>query len=159
MRIGPLLRRIPSKVLGYLVLISSLGALVIFYPFLSIEEGVSFNTGNPFATSFSVANEGIFTATDLSAKCSMSASFGVGNILSDVGTVHTDFAPALRYKHRQTIPCFTDTAFSAGSIKSGAMLRIAISYGIFGIPIHRPQSFNFEAERGAEGAYHWTYQN
>ncbi|MEO6981623.1 MAG: hypothetical protein ABI072_00735 [Edaphobacter sp.] len=140
----------------------SLGLLIAYvalWPQLSINQDFSFDTKNAFNTSFSVVNEGILPLTDLSATCIGGFTMHSGEFSGDFGTTadYSGFAKELTFKHRVSLPCNHNVVANGHSLEPGATLAVRVRYRILGLPIPRPQTFNFKAIAGTDGRLYWQY--
>jgi len=126
---------------------------VASYPWLSIEEDFSFRSGNPYSTSFLLANESWLPVTHLSVFCTLTNQHDVAHFQ------HRDFDTYLLYKERSTVPCFSDISRAPGILRQNSTLTVELSYGFLGARrTHRTQTFRFLSVQSLDGSYHWIYK-
>jgi hypothetical protein len=152
----------PLKLLwGAIVAFSVVIAYSAVWPTLVVTPDFSFDSQNAFNTSFSVSNEGLLPLTDLSITCTGNFVMHTeGNQFSGnfgTSTDYPEFSKWLPFKHRLSLPCNHNVVANGHPIDPGAKLGIKIRYKIFGLPIGRPQTFNFLALVGADNQPHWAY--
>ena len=138
------------------------------YPWLSIQRDDSLSTTNPYATLFSVANEGYIPLTDLDANCGpdfgdTKYTFGI----RDSALVYHHFAQWLAHSDRVTLPCFHAINLIGGTDLAGQLkasdivkLTISVSYTFMYINVpflRRSETFNFSAVRADDGSLHWKF--
>jgi len=157
----PVLKRVTGWVWGLVVAFSGLIAYASLWPQLSINPDFSFDSQNAFNTSFSVTNEGLLPLTDLSVTCTGNfVMHADGNQFSGnlgTSTDYPNFSKRLTFKRRLSLPCNHNVVANGHPIDPGATLGIKIRYRILGLPISKPQIFNFLALAGADKQLHWAY--
>jgi hypothetical protein len=136
-------------------------AYVVLWPQLSINQDFSFDSQNAYNTSFSVTDEGLLPLTGVGVTCN--GDFVMRDAKTDfsgtfgTSTDYPDVAKTLTYKHRVSLPCNHNVIANGHSINPGAKLEMKVHYRILGLPVGRPQSFQFKAIAGADGQLHWVY--
>lgn len=157
--------RIPVWVWLLFVFLATAITLLEGYPWLSIERDDSLNALDPYETMFSVANEGYVTLTDLDALCfpdfgNKEYTLGV----RDSEFTYPHFAKSLFHSSRVTLPCFKPIRMrrSPDELNASSLinLTIVVNYAFMGINLaflRRSQTFEFSAERAADGSLHWKY--
>jgi hypothetical protein len=122
-------------------------AYAALWPQLSITQDFSFDPQNVFNTSFSVFNEGLLPLTNLSVTCTggFTMRSADNQLVVPLGTStdYPNFYKRLTYKRRMSLPCNHNVVANGHPLDPGATLGIRIHYRILGLPISRPQTFNF----------------
>ena len=146
--------------------LAGVGLLIAYaalWPQLSINQDFSFDSQNAFNTSFSVINEGFLPLTNLSVTCTGGFTMHTedGKFSGSFGstTDYPNFSKRLTFKHRMSLPCNHNVVANGHPLDPGATLGVIIRYRIFGLPIPRPQTFNFLAVAGADRRLHWQYED
>jgi hypothetical protein len=157
------LRMVPGWIRGTVVAIGLVVTLLQGYPWLSVEEGARLDDKNPYATLFSVANEGYFPVTDLNADCHMSPSADNHGNTFAVDFAPESFAGFLSHSQKATLPCFRTIALEgSGALSVTGDLTVTVTYSLYPFSLRilrRHQQFHFRAVSGRDGRKYWTYIN
>jgi hypothetical protein len=136
-------------------------ALYQAIPRLSVSEGSSLDSKNPYSSLFTVANEGYLAATNLDAVCQMSFSDNHGNSFGSFVTPYPKFAESLHHADKVTLPCFRSLEIGGGEeFSKVGDLNVAVRYYVWPFKLDRLfkyQRFHFRATPGPDGQMHWTY--
>jgi hypothetical protein len=160
----PFLKRIPGWVYLVVVAFSVVITLLEGYPWLSIQRDESFDSANPFATTFYVANEGYIPLTDLDADCNPEMPDTHLKFLSN-SFIFPNFSHWLAHSDKATVPCFA--AFNTFRKPPDALketrnpgLEIRVVYAFLHINLkllRRSQTFRFKGVVADDGLVHWIY--
>jgi len=159
--------KIPRGLWTILSVFVAIVGLFALYPSLSVNEDYSFDTMFPYNTSFSITDEGFWPIADLSVSCS--ADFVMRPWPIDPSdkssmTLHTgpveykDFAKALYYKRRLTLPCNHNSIANGHRIDPDAKLHIKTTYRLAGTNVVLHKTFEFRTVEGWHGQQFWQYQ-
>jgi hypothetical protein len=158
-----ILSRVPKLLYGLFGFGAALLAYFVFWPSLSIQQDFSYSPSNPFNTSVSIFNEGLLTLTDLSATCNGNVRLVSDNhrpaLPLQTSTEYTNFSKKLRFRHRASLPCDHNVMANGHRLDPNSALEVVIRYKVFGKAFPFPQTFHFQAVAGADGAYHWQYND
>jgi hypothetical protein len=169
---APPLKRIPFwkkiPVTVYLLLGALALAITLLegYPWLSVQRDDSLSSTNPYATAFSIANEGYIPVTELDADCAVDygdKDYTTG--IRDSVFAYHNFSRWLAHGDRATLPCLKAAAQMAALLPSAktvdvAMLTVYVKFAFIHLNLkflRRSQTFRFTAVRADDGTLHWIF--
>ena len=163
----PWWKRIPKRVYFLIVFGTLIVTLLEGYPWLSIQRDDSLSSTNPFATTFSISNEGYVPVTDLNADCIFSfIDQKSANLFRDNTIGFDNFAGRLGHGDRVTTPCFTAIEAMERLTNlipqdfSNSALTINISYAFMRVnlkSLRRSQIFRFKGISAEDKSIHWIF--
>lgn len=151
------------------VLLTIFAALLTLYPWLSIQQDGSIDSGNPFGSMFSLANDGYLPVFNVGGNC-VFGSFELtgrrpaskGRLAFDQNTLlATAMATVLYHSQRVTVPCFRSFNYSGRErMVQGGSLEVNVNYSFLPLVpsvLERTQTFHFSAVPDETGQVHWAY--
>jgi len=138
------------------------------YPWLSVSEGSSLDTADPFSELFKVTNDGFAPVMSLDADCWMNTKFKNTTTHIEIGNNtfgFPNFAGKLYHSRSASLPCFKVFDENIGHLPSPlaeAEMSVSVSYSFWPLKRRswrRKQTFNFTGVKARNGEWHWLFDN
>jgi hypothetical protein len=143
------------KTLGaVLVIVGAIQAYFFFSDRISIIPGASLAPNTPFATTFTLSNDGQFSLYSVEFQCIYNAVDIVqGPRLQDMGGVVRDFdVPEVRANDKTTAICYFP---DENAQIAQADISMAVTYRPEFLLWRTTRRFRFKTSRQADGKYQW----
>lgn len=132
------------------------GLLALLYPRVSVSSTTSINPDHPFATPFSVANNGLFPVYDVEFSCGMNdvSTESTPHQLSQFSTVFASL-PIPRINGGHSEITFCAFPFITESPIKEADISVSVHFKSAWLPPKRTEIYRFRTIKGTDGRLYW----